>query len=385
MHVVCDVPPSRAGFYVVMNAIGAIGLARVHIERNIGTSRTQEADDEAPAAAGAGPQQGQPQAQLMPPGADGAGAVPPADRSDSDGLGDGLSADEVAVEVGAADVIGRGSGGDGGGGKPGSSASSVLPFSPITLVWKDVTYVVPLPSSLGGGHKQLLQGVSGCALPGRMMALMGASGAGKTTLLDVLAGRKTSGTMHGAVLVNGFPKESKSFARISAYVEQNDVHETFSTVAEALAFSAALRLQPSVSAATRRAFVDDIIRLLELDPIRDREVGAPGSAEGLSPGQRKILTIAVELVSNAPLIFLDEPTSGLDSRAAQVVIREVRKIANLGRTVVCTVHQPSKELFLNFDDVCLLQRGGWQARCAVNPPCCATKAILGHARLLCLT
>lgn len=136
------------------------------------------------------------------------------------------------------------------------------------------------------------------------MALMGASGAGKTTILDVLSGRKTSGTMEGSVLVNGFPKERKAFARLAAYVEQTDVHETFSTVHEALSFSAALRLQPSILREARLAFVEEVLRLLELDPIRNRAVGTPGSAEGLSPGQRKILTIAVELVSNAPLIFL---------------------------------------------------------------------------------
>jgi hypothetical protein len=76
--------------------------------------------------------------------------------------------------------------------------------------------------------------------------------------------------------------------------------------------------------------------------------------------RRKRLTIAVELVSNAPVIFLDEPTSGLDSRAAEIVMRVIRNIANTGRTIICTIHQPSSDLFFMFDDLILLQRGGWQ-------------------------
>lgn len=79
----------------------------------------------------------------------------------------------------------------------------------------------------------------------------------------------------------------------------------------------------------------------------------------MAPGERKRLTVGVELVSNAPVIFLDEPTSGLDSRAAAVVMRVVKRIANTGRTVICTIHQPSAELFFLFDDLLLLQKGGW--------------------------
>lgn len=242
-----------------------------------------------------------------------------------------------------------------------AAMASVMPFTPMTIVWRDVEYTVTLNKNLGGGTKLLLQRLSGVAVPGKLMALMGASGAGKTTLLDVIAGRKTSGSMKGSILLNGFPKETKSFARLTAYCEQLDVHNSFSTVHESLKFSAALRLPPSVSNEQRSAFVGEVMDLLDLRTIADRKVGEIGSAEGLSPGQRKILTVAVEMVSNAPILFLDEPTSGLDSRAAQIVMREVRKISTTGRTVICTIHQPSKELFFKFDDMCLLQRGGWQA------------------------
>ena len=89
-------------------------------------------------------------------------------------------------------------------------------------------------------------------------------------------------------------------------------------------------------------------------------MGGAGEPDGLSPGERKRLTIGVELVSNAPIIFCDEPTSGLDSRAAAVVMRVLRAVANTGRTCIVTVHQPSAELFFMFDDLLLLQRGGYQ-------------------------
>ena len=115
-----------------------------------------------------------------------------------------------------------------------------------------------------------------------------------------------------------------------------------------------------MSAEQRRGFVSEALDILELRPLSGRMIGVSGSSNGLSPGQRKILTVAVELVSNAPVFFLDEPTSGLDSRAALIVMSEVHKVAKMGRTVISTIHQPSREIFLMFDDLLLLQRGGWQ-------------------------
>jgi ABC-type multidrug transport system ATPase subunit len=94
-----------------------------------------------------------------------------------------------------------------------------------------------------------------------------------------------------------------------------------------------------------------------LDDIRDALVGLPG-VSGLSTEQRKRLTIAVELVSNPSVIFMDEPTSGLDARAAAIVMRAVKNVADTGRTVVCTIHQPSIEIFEAFDELMLMKRGG---------------------------
>lgn len=99
-------------------------------------------------------------------------------------------------------------------------------------------------------------------------------------------------------------------------------------------------------------FVEEIMELVELNPIRDALVGLPG-IDGLSTEQRKRLTIAVELVANPSIIFMDEPTSGLDARAAAIVMRTVRNTVDTGRTVVCTIHQPSIDIFEAFDEVSL--------------------------------
>ena len=98
-------------------------------------------------------------------------------------------------------------------------------------------------------------------------------------------------------------------------------------------------------------FVEEVMDLVELHPLRHALVGLPG-VDGLSTEQRKRLTIAVELVANPSIIFMDEPTSGLDARAAAIVMRTVRNTVDTGRTVVCTIHQPSIDIFEAFDEVC---------------------------------
>ncbi|XP_047342129.1 pleiotropic drug resistance protein 2-like [Impatiens glandulifera] len=204
---------------------------------------------------------------------------------------------------------------------------------------------------------QLLRDVSGAFRPGVLTALVGVSGAGKTTLMDVLAGRKTEGFIQGNIIVSGYKKNQSTFARVSGYCEQNDIHSPHVTVYESLVFSAWLRLSMEVNIQTRKMFVDEVMELVELSPLRDSLVGLPG-IDGLSTEQRKRLTIAVELVANPSIIFMDEPTSGLDARAAAIVMRTVRNTVDTGRTVVCTIHQPSIDIFESFDELLLMKRGG---------------------------
>ncbi|KXZ50445.1 hypothetical protein GPECTOR_16g619 [Gonium pectorale] len=240
--------------------------------------------------------------------------------------------------------------------------SSSLPFTPITLVFQDLKYWVPNPAysraaakkaakaqaeanqaaidAHAGGSKdveaakpaaapapaaraggppaplvsptqerlQLLSGITGFNEPGVLLALMGGSGAGKTTLMDVIAGRKTIGTIGGTITVNGHAADPRAWSRVMGYVEQFDIHTPAQTVVEALQFSARLRLPPSFSDQQVKSYVEEVLEIVDLLPQMGALVGSPG-VSGLSTEARKRLTIAVELVANPSCIFLDEPTS----------------------------------------------------------------------------
>ncbi|KAG6731444.1 hypothetical protein I3842_01G129400 [Carya illinoinensis] len=238
----------------------------------------------------------------------------------------------------------------------------ILPFEPLTVTFHDVQYYIETPSEMKGQgftHKklQLLSDITGAFRPGILTALMGVSGAGKTTLMDVLSGRKTSGTIKGEIRIGGHPKVQDTFARISGYCEQMDIHSPQITVEESVVYSAWLRLPSQIDSNTKAEFVNEVLETIELDVIKDCLVGMPG-VSGLSTEQRKRLTIAVELVANPSIIFMDEPTSGLDARAASIVMRAVKNIVETGRTVVCTIHQPSIDIFEAFDELILMKNGG---------------------------
>ncbi|PON46935.1 ABC transporter-like [Trema orientale] len=238
----------------------------------------------------------------------------------------------------------------------------VLPFEPLAISFKDVHYYVDTPPEMienGFNQKklELLRDITGAFRPGILTALMGVSGAGKTTLMDVLSGRKTGGTIEGDIRISGYPKVQKTFARISGYCEQTDIHSPHVTVEESVLYSAWLRLPPETDPQTKSRFVEEVIETIELEDIKDCIVGIPGQS-GLSTEQRKRLTIAVELVSNPSIIFMDEPTSGLDARAAAIVMRAVTNVVATGRTTVCTIHQPSIDIFEAFDELILMKRGG---------------------------
>ncbi|XP_047941583.1 pleiotropic drug resistance protein 3-like isoform X2 [Salvia hispanica] len=239
---------------------------------------------------------------------------------------------------------------------------AVLPFEPLSIVFQDVQYYVEPPKTMkkhGVSQKrlQLLHNITGAFRPGVLTALMGVSGAGKTTLLDVLAGRKTCGTTEGVIKIGGYPKVQSTYSRISAYCEQTDIHSPQITVEESVIFSAWLRLDSQIDPKTKSEFVKEVLETIELDGIKDALVGVAG-VDGLSTEQRKRLTIAVELVANPSIIFMDEPTTGLDARAAAIVMRAVKNVADTGRTIVCTIHQPSIDIFEAFDELLLLKAGG---------------------------
>ncbi|RBR12138.1 uncharacterized protein FIESC28_08772 [Fusarium coffeatum] len=233
-----------------------------------------------------------------------------------------------------------------------SDTSLALVRNTSVFTWRNLTYTVKTPS----GDRTLLDNVQGWVKPGMLGALMGASGAGKTTLLDVLAQRKTDGTIRGSIMVDGRPLPV-SFQRSAGYCEQLDVHEPYATVREALEFSALLRQSRDTPREEKLKYVDTIIDLLELHDIADTLIGQVGA--GLSVEQRKRVTIGVELVSKPSiLIFLDEPTSGLDGQSAYNTVRFLRKLAAVGQAILVTIHQPSAQLFSQFDTLLLLAKGG---------------------------
>ncbi|KAF1325153.1 Pleiotropic drug resistance protein abc superfamily, partial [Globisporangium splendens] len=235
----------------------------------------------------------------------------------------------------------------------GSGESSSNTFISAYLAVKRLSYFVPNPT--GQGELQLLHDVTAYFVPGKMTALMGSSGAGKTTFMDVLAGRKTGGRFEGQILVNGEPKDPLTFSRIAGYCEQMDIHSGGATIREALVFSARLRLPPDTTDKGMEEIVQNTMDLLELNGIASELV------RNCSVEQKKRITIGVEVVSNPSILFLDEPTSGLDARSASIVMKGVLSIALTGRTVVCTIHQPSKQIFELFDSLLLLQKGGYMA------------------------
>ncbi|KAE8904874.1 ABC transporter G family member 29 [Phytophthora fragariae] len=227
-------------------------------------------------------------------------------------------------------------------------------FIPVTVAFQDLHYFVSNPHN-PKNQLELLKGINGFAIPGSITALMGSTGAGKTTLMDVIAGRKTGGKITGKILLNGYEANDLAIRRSTGYCEQMDIHSEAATIREALTFSSFLRQDASISDSKKYDSVDECIELLGLEDIADQII------RGSSVEQMKRLTIGVELAAQPSVIFLDEPTSGLDARSAKIIMDGVCKVADSGRTIICTIHQPSAEVFYLFDRLLLLQRGGQTA------------------------
>ncbi|KAG2885856.1 ABC transporter G family member 31 [Phytophthora cactorum] len=224
-------------------------------------------------------------------------------------------------------------------------------FTPVSIAFTDLWYSVPDPTNTKE-TLDLLKGISGYAMPGTLTALMGSTGAGKTTLMDVIAGRKTEGTIKGKIYLNGYEASDLAIRRATGYCEQMDVHSEASTMREALTFSAFLRQDSSIPDSKKYDTVEECLDLLDMHDIADQII------RGSSQEQMKRLTIGVELAAQPSILFLDEPTSGLDAHSAKVIMDGVRKVADSGRTIVCTIHQPSSDVFFLFDHLILLKRGG---------------------------
>mmetsp|Transcript_9095 Transcript_9095/g.9873 ORF Transcript_9095/g.9873 Transcript_9095/m.9873 type:complete len:618 (+) Transcript_9095:211-2064(+) len=228
---------------------------------------------------------------------------------------------------------------------------------------RNYTVKIPNPEKKKPGQpktfpKQLLKDVKGYARDGELMAIMGASGAGKTTLLTLLADRirkSNNNKLDKTVNVNGKELEWTNFGKLAAYVMQDDYLFATLTPRECVRFVVNLRMKDK-TANEKEEKVDDVLAELGLLKCADTLVGSH-FIKGISGGERKRTSVAVEVVTNPKILFLDEPTSGLDTTTAYVLCKVLKKMANRGKIVIATIHQPSSEIFFLFDKLVLLNLG----------------------------
>ncbi|KAK1437697.1 hypothetical protein QVD17_03493 [Tagetes erecta] len=202
----------------------------------------------------------------------------------------------------------------------------------------------------------LLNDISGQAMRGEVMAIMGPSGAGKSTFLDALAGRIAQGSLEGSVKIDGKSVTASYMKRISSYVMQDDQLFAMLTVFETFMFAAEVRLSPSLSRSEKKKRVIELIEQLGLTSAAHTYIGDEGR-RGVSGGERRRVSIGVDIIHKPSLLFLDEPTSGLDSTSAFSVVEKVKDIARNGSIVLMTIHQPSFRIQMLLDRITVLARG----------------------------
>lgn len=203
----------------------------------------------------------------------------------------------------------------------------------LNIEFEDIKYVVRT-GFFKRENKTIIKGLTGKFLSGELSAIVGPSGAGKSSLLNILSGYELIGAS-GNVLVNGTKRDVDIFRTNLSFIKQDTDLQPFLTVSEAMHFSANLKVGNSLSRSEKKQRVQDILQSVGIYKIRKNTTGK------LSGGEKKRLAIALELVNNPPVLILDEPTTGLDSSIANQCISLLKKLANDGRTIVCTIHQPS--------------------------------------------
>ncbi|KAI3822632.1 hypothetical protein L1987_10227 [Smallanthus sonchifolius] len=243
---------------------------------------------------------------------------------------------------------------------------SETPHSPpFVLSFDSLTYSVKTGSKITlfnsrkvgvSDTKVLLDDISGEAREGEIMAVLGASGSGKSTLIDALANRIEKGSLKGTVTLNGEILESKLLKVISAYVMQDDLLFPMLTVEETLMFAAEFRLPRTLSKSKKKARVQALIDQLGLRNCAKTVIGDEGH-RGVSGGERRRVSIGIDIIHDPIVLFLDEPTSGLDSTSAFMVVKVLQRIAQSGSIVIMSIHQPSYRIMSLLDKLIFLSRG----------------------------
>nr|QNH67903.1 ATP-binding cassette transporter subfamily G-like protein 4 [Brachionus rotundiformis] len=237
----------------------------------------------------------------------------------------------------------------------------------LTLTWEDLNVFVPEAEKslfkkkpLNSEKLHIVQNVHGVARPGQVLAIMGASGAGKTTLLNVLTLRNNGNlVVQGSVKINGKTiDDQKQLSAVSGYVQQNDIFIGTLKVVEHLKFQAMLRMDRHTSYEEKMKRVEQVMNDLNLKKCENTLIGvAQLGIKGISGGEMRRLAFASEIITDPGILFCDEPTSGLDSFMAMSIVESMKNLAKQGKTIVCTIHQPSSEIFELFDRLFLMAEG----------------------------
>ncbi|KAH0950464.1 hypothetical protein HN011_007784 [Eciton burchellii] len=219
----------------------------------------------------------------------------------------------------------------------------------IDIHFKDLSYKVQI--GYRGPKKQILNGLNGVFKCGELTAIMGPSGAGKSSLLNILTGFQQENVLGTVEYISRQGKLNRDKCKkVSCYIQQSDNLYDLFTVQESMMIASYLKIA-DITQKLRQMQVDDILNELSLTKAKNTRVNR------LSGGQKKRLSIALELIDNPPIMFLDEPTTGLDSLASSQCISALQNLARSGRTIICTIHQPSAVLYQMFDYVYLVVDG----------------------------
>ncbi|XP_055916554.1 ATP-binding cassette sub-family G member 1-like [Eupeodes corollae] len=237
----------------------------------------------------------------------------------------------------------------------------------VDITFSDLKYTVD--SAKIGAKKDVLKSISGTFKSGELTAIMGPSGAGKSSLMNILTGFVKSG-VNGTVSFGSTAKTRK----VCCYILQDDHFFPWFTVEEAMILAATLKISNnSMNLKEKHMLIEHLLDLLNLTGAKQTKCAK------LSGGQKKRLSIALELIDNPPVLFLDEPTTGLDSSSSMDTITLLDKLACEGRTIVCTIHQPSSTVYNMFKHIYVLDKG----KCAYQGSPQNTVKYLRHLGLTC--